>query len=86
MYQDSVSCFSISDGSASVIVIGGNGIYTYLWSDGQTSATATNLSAGIYSVTITDQKGCLNDTTIEVLQPDNISVGIFKFDYYLKFK
>ena len=37
----------------------------YLWSDGQTNATATNLSAGTYTVTITDANGCsATDTAI----------------------
>ena len=40
-----------------ILGAGGNGIYSYLWSDGQTTATASNLTAGTYNVTITDQKG-----------------------------
>jgi len=35
----------------------------YLWSDGQTTATATNLSAGNYTVTITDANSCTASTT-----------------------
>ena len=34
------------------------GDYTYLWSNGQTTATATNLVVGSYTVTITDDNGC----------------------------
>ena len=30
----------------------------YLWSNGQTNSTATNLSTGIYTVSITDANGC----------------------------
>ncbi|MDC0204833.1 GEVED domain-containing protein, partial [Flavobacteriales bacterium] len=38
---------------------------TYLWSDGQTTATANNLSSGTYTVTITDANGCsATDTAI----------------------
>ena len=36
---------------------------SYLWSDGQTTATATNLSAGTYTVTITDANSCTATTT-----------------------
>ena len=34
--------------------------YTYLWDDGagQTTTTATNLSPGNYTVTVTDDNGC----------------------------
>ncbi len=30
----------------------------YLWSDGQTTQTATNLNSGTYTITITDANGC----------------------------
>ncbi|MFZ7144954.1 MAG: T9SS type A sorting domain-containing protein, partial [Bacteroidota bacterium] len=53
----STSCAG-NDGSATVNPTGGTGSYTYLWSDGQTTQTATNLSSGTYTVTITDSNGC----------------------------
>src|SRR5690606_10795159 len=37
---------------------GGTTGYTYLWSNGQTTATAVGLVAGPYSVTITDNNDC----------------------------
>ena len=46
-----------SNGSATVTASGGTGNYTYLWNNGQTTATATGLSSGNYSVTISDG-GC----------------------------
>jgi len=75
-FQDSVSCNGLFDGSASVLGAGGNGIYTYLWSDGQTTSTASNLTAGTYNVTITDQKGCFIDTSVTVEQPDSLNASI----------
>ena len=57
-----------SNGTASInVTSGGTGGYSYLWSDGQTSATAIDLIAGNYHVTVTDGNGC---TLIE-----NVSVG-----------
>jgi len=53
-----VNCFGGSDGSATADVSGGTMPYTYLWSDGQTTATAGNLEAGSYTVTVTDDNGC----------------------------
>lgn len=53
-----VSCFSGSDGSATASATGGTGSLTYLWSNGQTANTATGLSAGTYSVAVTDAAGC----------------------------
>ena len=78
-FQDSVSCNGLFDGSASILGAGGNGIYTYLWSDGQTTATASNLTAGTYNVTITDQKGCFKDTSVTVLEPACSCLSILHF-------
>jgi hypothetical protein len=45
---------SQSNGSITATPTGQAGLITYLWSDGQTTQTASNLSAGTYSVTVTD--------------------------------
>ena len=59
-----------SDGSASISPSGGLGGYTYFWSPapggGQGTQTATGLSAGIYTVTVTDIGGCAQDFIINV--------------------
>ncbi|MEO6190995.1 MAG: choice-of-anchor V domain-containing protein [Saprospiraceae bacterium] len=49
-----LKCNNGFDGSISVSAFNGVPPYTYQWSDGQTTATATGLSAKMYSVTITD--------------------------------
>lgn len=49
-----VTCATAADGTATVSAAGGVSPYTYVWSDGQTTATASNLSGGIYSVIVTD--------------------------------
>jgi hypothetical protein len=53
------------NGAAMVSVNGGVSPYTYLWNDSnnQTTAEATNLSAGDYVVTITDANGCTLEET-----------------------
>ncbi|MGB1317171.1 MAG: SprB repeat-containing protein, partial [Flavobacteriales bacterium] len=51
---DSVSCFGLADGEATVTVNGGTAPFTYSWSPmGGTAATATNLTAGSYDVMVT---------------------------------
>ncbi|HHZ63930.1 MAG TPA: hypothetical protein EYN51_00255, partial [Flavobacteriales bacterium] len=47
-----------SDGTAVVTLSGGISPFTYLWSNGQTTSTASALTAGTYFVTITDADGC----------------------------
>ncbi len=51
-------CNEISDGSIDLSVIGGTGNYHYLWSTNDTSSTLTAISAGNYSVTLTDDNAC----------------------------
>ena len=49
-----------SNGSASVLAVGGSGGFTYQWNTNpiQTTASIGNLSPGIYSVTVTESNGC----------------------------
>jgi len=63
------TCVNCADGSATVTVSGiGSAPYTYRWSDDmeQTSATATGLKAGRYTVIVTDTKGCTKIVQIDV--------------------
>ena len=50
-----------SNGSATVSASGGTGNLSYQWNDtnNQTTTTASNLYAGIYQLTITDDNGCI---------------------------
>ncbi|MBE9600300.1 MBG domain-containing protein, partial [Pedobacter sp. MC2016-24] len=65
-----VSCFGGSNGSASVTATGGTGTYTYAWSpSGGTAATATGLTAGTYTVYITDANTCVGTATVVVGGP-----------------
>lgn len=55
-----------SDGTATVNTTG-PGPFTYLWNSGGTTATEINLSAGTYTVTVTDvNSGCLETSTVIV--------------------
>ena len=58
-----------NNGTATVTPSGGTPGYTYLWNDGQTTATAINLTAGTYTVTVTDSNGCTTTTMVEIEEP-----------------
>ena len=68
-------CNGYCDGTATVNPIDGVAPYTYLWNDGQTTQTATNLCAGAYSVTVTDANGCPASNTIALVNPPIVSLG-----------
>ena len=73
-----VSCFGGNDGSASVIVNNGQyGPFQYeLNNGGQTSNTVyNNLSAGTYSMTITNSLGCDTTVTFVINEPSTLSVS-----------
>lgn len=55
-----VTCNGGSDGSLEVTTpfSGGTAPYKFLWSNGDTTNIASNLSVGQYGITITDAKGC----------------------------
>jgi len=59
------SC-GLADGSATASPSGGTGGFTFLWSSGDTLATATGLAAGVYTVTVTDSNGCTKSASVNV--------------------
>jgi gliding motility-associated-like protein len=65
-------CFGENSGSIQAVVSSGFAPFTYDWSDGQTSPTAIDLTAGTYSVTITDMYGCQVTLNGTVNQPDSL--------------
>lgn len=72
-------------GSATVIPTGGSGGYTYAWNTTpvQTTATATNLTPGQYTVTVTDAAGCTGVATVSVFTVGLENVfGLEKFNIY----
>jgi len=74
LITNNVNCFGLSDAIASVNPSGGILPYTYAWSDGQTTANVTGLSAQTYTVIITDANSCTKTETKAITQPDSISL------------
>ncbi len=64
-----ISCNGTCDGAAAAIGAGGTAPYTYRWSDGQVTDTASALCAGVYTVTITDNNGCFTSSSITIIEP-----------------
>lgn len=64
-----VLCFGGNNGVIDLNVSGGITAYTYLWSNGATADSIFGLTAGVYSVTVTDANGCTVGVTVTITQP-----------------
>ncbi|MBW8050712.1 MAG: T9SS type A sorting domain-containing protein [Cytophagales bacterium] len=64
-----VSCNGGNDGAANLIVTGGTSPYSYLWSNGSTAEDLGGISAGSYTVDVTDSNGCLANDTVVISEP-----------------
>ncbi|MBO7432220.1 MAG: gliding motility-associated C-terminal domain-containing protein [Salinivirgaceae bacterium] len=79
--QDTVKCYGGNDGSILVTSSDGVGEPTYRWIDVLTSnekstvALASELTAGSYKVTVTDENGCTSDSIFVMPEPDSISIS-----------
>lgn len=69
-----VTCFGGSDGTTSVTMIGGSPPFTYSWNSvpPQLTSTATGLTVGTWTVSVTDQGGCTNLLPVVVNGPTQI--------------
>ena len=61
-----VSCAAGSDGTATAVMTPSDGTETFLWSDGQVTATAVGLSAGTYTCDVSAGSGCNGTVTVVV--------------------
>lgn len=57
-FLKNVSCFGAMDGQIIAVVGGGTAPYQYLWSDGQTTLNLLDADPGVYTLTVTDARGC----------------------------
>lgn len=71
-----VQCFGGNDGYAEVQVTGGTFPYTYAWNTTpvQTTPSASNLTAGNYTVTATDSNGCVVSTSVTITEPTQLQL------------
>lgn len=71
-----LTCAGGNDGAVSLDVNGGNGQYTYLWSNSATTQNLSGLTSGNYSVTVTDWKACSTTSSVAITAPSAISVSV----------
>ena len=61
-----ITCYGANNASMSVTLSGGNPPYQFQWSNLSTSLSQNNLSAGNYTITVTDNVGCIKTATIVI--------------------
>lgn len=71
-----LTCYQSADGSADVDATGGTPGYTYSWSPNvSTSDIGSSLTAGNYSVTVTDASGCTSTVTFAITEPTQLTIS-----------
>ncbi|HTB31110.1 MAG TPA: T9SS type A sorting domain-containing protein, partial [Bacteroidia bacterium] len=78
-----VSCNGSNTGIASAIVSGGTLPYAYAWSNAMSAASISGLSAGTYSVTISDSCGNTATASVVITQPTTLAISIASAQYPL---
>ncbi|NLA25379.1 MAG: T9SS type B sorting domain-containing protein, partial [Bacteroidales bacterium] len=73
-----VTCNGDSDGNVYIDVSGGVPPYHYNWSNGSWGEDQFNITAGNYSVTITDANYCHYTLSYEVTEPDPWTIDIIE--------
>jgi len=71
-----IACNGGSTGAINLTPTGGSAPYTFNWGGGITTEDRTGLSAGTYTVTITDANGCTGTVTATVTQPTAMSATV----------
>ena len=66
---DVIGCFGNTNGSASVAVTGGSLPYVYQWSNGAVTDSISNVTGGVYILTVSDLNYCTSIDTVVIHQP-----------------
>ncbi len=65
-----ISCHGSNNGAINTYIIGGTAPFTFVWSNGATTKNLSNLTAGLYQVTVTSSNGISVNSEIILIEPD----------------
>ncbi len=73
--HSNISCNGGNNGLIDITVSGGTGTYSYAWNNGATTEDISSLTAGTYTVTVTDGNNCSAKKTIVLTEPNELSLS-----------
>lgn len=73
-----VDCTNPTGGAIDLSVAGGTADYHYLWNTGDTLQDLSGLTAGLYTVTVTDANGCVQTASADILGDTNIPTALIQ--------
>ncbi len=71
-----ITCTGNADGEIDVQVTGGSGVFSVSWSHGPAVQDVSGLSAGLYTITVTDTNGCLAVQTFTISEPALLTIAM----------
>ena len=74
--QSNVTCFGQCDGFSTAVGFGGAFPYSYVWSNGNNTATISSLCAGTYTVTVSDANQNTVVDSVTITQPNQLTVAV----------
>jgi len=75
-FVQDVTCFGDANGAADISATGGNGGFTFAWSDGSTDESRMDLVPGEYDIVILDRDGCTGQGQVSIAEPQELVVSI----------
>jgi len=73
--KTAVRCFGEANGAVNLTAAGGTPPYQFSWSNGQKTEDLAQVTAGTYTLTLTDAKGCTHTAQFAVPQPDLLTLS-----------
>jgi gliding motility-associated-like protein len=71
-----ILCHGLNTGEIQTEISGGTGTLTLLWSNGHTDPAINGLTAGTYTLSVTDINNCLATLSYEITEPDTLVAGL----------
>ena len=75
-----INCNGDFTGVIDPVISGGTIGYNYVWSNGSTSSVNNGLSAGTYSLTLTDANGCVLNESYTLIEPTPLVLATSNVD------